>query len=38
MEISKSTTQKENIQLETTQIPVKFQNISRREFIKLRYV
>jgi hypothetical protein len=35
MEISKSTTKKENTQLEITEIPVKFQNISRREFMKL---
>jgi len=35
MEVSKFTTQKENAQLEITEIPVKFQNISRREFMKL---
>ncbi|MBD6616489.1 hypothetical protein FNW02_11725 [Komarekiella sp. 'clone 1'] len=35
MEVSKSTTQKENTQLETKDIPVKFQNINRREFMKL---
>lgn len=35
MEVSKSTTPKESTQLETIEIPVKLQNISRREFMKL---
>lgn len=35
MEVSKSTTNKENTPLETIEIPVKFPNISRREFMKL---
>jgi hypothetical protein len=35
MEVLKSTTKKENTKLETKDIPVKFQNINRREFMKL---
>ncbi|MBW4683972.1 MAG: hypothetical protein KME40_02490 [Komarekiella atlantica HA4396-MV6] len=35
MEVSKSTTQKENTKLETKDVPVKLQNINRREFMKL---
>jgi hypothetical protein len=35
MEVSKSTTHTENTQLEKIEIPVKFKNINRREFMKL---